>query len=118
MAKKFVKAMDSQHFGDVVEASKGKKEPDLTLFPLNEYYITYKLERIPAWKQQESGKLSLKFRCKKGLGWILREWPSFSVFNLEQTWKQAHTTFLTPTLPEYYAFNNRGQHNSSTIPKN
>lgn len=24
------------------------------------------MERIPAWKQQESGKLSLKFRCKKG----------------------------------------------------
>lgn len=25
MAKKFVKVMDSQHFGDVVEAGKGKK---------------------------------------------------------------------------------------------
>lgn len=25
MAKKFVKAMDSQHFGDDVEASKGRK---------------------------------------------------------------------------------------------
>lgn len=38
MAKKFVKAMDSQHFGEG-----RKEEPDLTLFPLNEHYITYKL---------------------------------------------------------------------------
>ena len=33
MAKKFVKAMDSQHFGDVVEASKGKKSL-ISLFSL------------------------------------------------------------------------------------